>query len=132
MTWACSTTVLGWVEVVDDEVRDEVDRLAVERVLAALRRAVVFVPAALRRAVVFVLRAAVLVALAPLRAVVFAVVAAAFAVDAGFGVPVLAVVAISGFTPLQSLYKMVAGSLAIIEHMFVNRRRRSVTFPSTP
>jgi hypothetical protein len=90
MTCACSTTVLGCVDVVDEEVRDEADRRAVERV-----------PAALRRAVVFVLRAAALVAPAPLRAVVLAVVAAAFGVDAGFVVPDLLVVAIFDLTPLQ-------------------------------
>jgi hypothetical protein len=74
ITCACSTTVLGWVEVLVDErdvVRRDADR----------------VPAALRRAVVRVLRAA----LSDLRAVVLAVVLAASAVLAAVVPPELLV-----------------------------------------
>jgi hypothetical protein len=81
---------LGWVEVVEVE-RDDVLRRAVDRV-----------PAALLRAVVRVLRAAVLLDAAALRAVVFAVVALAFAVDVGRDAPELLVVAIAFLTPLDS------------------------------
>jgi hypothetical protein len=109
---------LGCVDVVDELVR------------AVVRRAVERVPAALRRAVVRVLRAADLVELAAFRAVVLAVVDAAFAVLEGVEPPELLVVAIDCLTPLQSRSLMVAGSLAMIEHTFVNHHSPSVTFLS--
>jgi hypothetical protein len=89
MTCACSTTVLGCVEFVDELARD------------VLARDVDRVPAALRRAVVRVLRALDLAELAAFLAVVLAVVDAAFAVLGGVDPPGLLVVAIYCLTPRQ-------------------------------
>jgi hypothetical protein len=117
MSCACPTTVLGWVEVLVDE-------------LEVVRRDADRVPAALRRAVVRVLGAADLVELAALRAVVLAVVAAASAVVAAASavlavVPPGLVVSAMGISTLSSYLD----DSCSIEHTFVNRTGRSVTFP---
>jgi hypothetical protein len=118
-TWACSTRVWGCVEADvarEDRVREGEVRREVERVAAALRRAVVAV-----------LRALV----APARAVVLVVRAAAapvlFAWLAGFAEPELLVVAIL-ISLRFGLVEHGSWSACDIEHMFVNRRKVVVTF----